>query len=1034
MFARIRSLRFWVPAAIALAGVLLYLTSHVLDERAIENLTRQRSVTNMRELLRASSLLVESLVTSGDEAAGLRVVQFIRSSALIRDAYVADAQGRPLAFGTADSGRVAAARPLRAASVDVGRLLALPHPDSLRTLLLDDRRVLMASPLRWPSTSGAPVYLVCEASYALGLQAAERLLRFKAAVTMVLGLVLMVLLAWVLHRRVTGPARSIAEAASRLAAGERSARTGLRGPDELGQAGQAFDAMADAITRTEAELKELRNQLQTVLQNMPVGVMAVDRTQRRVLYSNRAFEELYGVPLHVGRSMDSILPDVRLEKPDGTPYPLDELSIRRVARTGEPAEAGDLVYVHGDGTRVPVLVRSVPVRREGEDDFDTVLVIAQDRRELESALAERRETQRLFDAVLRALPVGVVVLSRDLQLLYANPKWCEIHGERLDTGANMMEAAGYTQTYADGTPYPPDLLAAPQVLRTGQPAEVRDIVEVRPDGTRVPILINAAPVSLSGSGEMDAVVSVVQDRRELQRLTHELREWERRYEKVVAAMSQVVYEWDLRTDIEVVSANRSIVIGDPTPGPAVPILERWTRRLHPDDRERARAALEKSLRDGSPYDCEYRYQHSDTRYVVVHDRGFFDLDEHGVPVRMYGTMTDVTERHTLEQQLRQAQKMETVGTLAGGVAHDFNNQLTAVLGHLDLLAADLPPDDPGQQHVRVARLAAERCTQLTRGLLAFSRQIESRLRPLELDPLVEETLQILRRVLPASVAVRTELGTDGTAAMLDAVQLQQVLFNLCVNARDAMPDGGTLAITTCRRAVNDLAGRPPEARSGEFVELTVSDTGVGIPGHLQSRVFEPFFTTKPVGEGTGLGLAMAYGIVRKHLGWIELESAPGHGATFRVYLPVATEAAQQAADPPAPEVRARSGQAHVVLVVDDEPGIRELASLALLQYGYQVRTAADGSEALRCFRAEPDAIRLVLLDLVMPGLSATAVLREIRALRPDVRVVLSTGYAPADGVPELPVDAMLPKPYSASDLAHTVDSLLESPPTEPAAA
>jgi PAS domain S-box-containing protein len=389
------------------------------------------------------------------------------------------------------------------------------------------------------------------------------------------------------------------------------------------------------------------------------------------------------------------------------------------------------------------------------------------------------------------------------------------------------------------------------------------------------------------------------------------------------------------------------------------------------------------------------------------------------------TFTDITERKRLEQHLRQAQKMEAIGRLAGGVAHDFNNLLTVITGNLSLVLAGLAPADPQRELLQTVEKAAWRAAELVRQLLGFSRQTVLWLQPTDLNAGVAEVVGILRRTLDPRITVEIQGASDLWAVRADPGQLQQVLLNLCLNARDAMPEGGRLTVETANVILDETgAAAFPEARPGEYVRLRVRDTGQGIAPDLLPRIFDPYFTTKDQGKGTGLGLAMVFGIVQLHHGWIDCTSAVGQGTRFDVYLPrlpaAGAEPVPTAPPPPA-------GGSETVLLVDDDTAVRNLGRTMLEKYGYQVLVAEDGERALEVYRAERERIRLVILDLSMPRLSGRDTLRRLREIDPDVPVVFTSGYS-AEAPAALEQDQVLgfiPKPYHEQELAHTVRAALD---------
>jgi two-component system cell cycle sensor histidine kinase/response regulator CckA len=390
-------------------------------------------------------------------------------------------------------------------------------------------------------------------------------------------------------------------------------------------------------------------------------------------------------------------------------------------------------------------------------------------------------------------------------------------------------------------------------------------------------------------------------------------------------------------------------------------------------------------------------------------------------------LADVTRFKEMEEQLRQGQKMEAIGRLAGGVAHDFNNLLTAILGNANLLEHQLSPTDPGRELVRGIEQAGLRAAELTRQLLGFARQTLLWLRPLDLNRAVAEAVAILGRTLDPRIVVETRPAADLWPVRADAGQINQVLLNLCFNARDTMPEGGRLTVATANRVLTeaDVHGIL-DARPGEFVCLSVADTGQGIAPEVLPRIFEPFFTTKGPGKGTGLGLAMVFGIVRQHQGWIVCHSTAGQGTRFDVYLPRLEEAAPTSPDPFAPPQPRGAG---TVLVVEDQDTVRSLAVNLLRRNGFEVFCAEDGRTGLEVYGRERQRIDVVLLDLTMPGMSGREVLRHLRQIDPGVRVVFTSGFAEsAQGeLAKEGAQGFLAKPYRERDLMEAVRAARNAP-------
>ncbi|OLD75114.1 MAG: hypothetical protein AUI33_05755 [Ignavibacteria bacterium 13_1_40CM_2_61_4] len=405
------------------------------------------------------------------------------------------------------------------------------------------------------------------------------------------------------------------------------------------------------------------------------------------------------------------------------------------------------------------------------------------------------------------------------------------------------------------------------------------------------------------------------------------------------------------------------------------------------------------------------------------------LVEDGRLVRVWGTQRDVTEARQLEEQLRRAQKMEAVGRLAGGIAHDFNNILTAILGTTQLLDRELAPDAAARPDIGEIRKAAERAADLTRQLLAYSRQQVLAPRVLDVHAAVRGLGPMLRRLIGEDVELVTEADSAPARAKADPGQLEQVIVNLVVNARDAMPRGGRLTITTGSVELDGAAavGTPPPP-PGRYVRVAVIDTGTGMTDEVRAHLFEPFFTTKDVGKGTGLGLATVYGIVKQSGGFIYVDSEVGRGTAIRMYLPAVD--APVSRPTPAPPTARIARASETLLLVEDEEAVRTLARRALEAQGYQVLAAASGPEALALAERHAGPIHALVTDVVMPGMSGPEVARRLSATRPAMQVLYTSGYT-ADATVHHGLEegaaAFLQKPFEPDSLTAKVRQVLDRP-------
>jgi two-component system cell cycle sensor histidine kinase/response regulator CckA len=453
----------------------------------------------------------------------------------------------------------------------------------------------------------------------------------------------------------------------------------------------------------------------------------------------------------------------------------------------------------------------------------------------------------------------------------------------------------------------------------------------------------------------------------------------------------------------------------------------WLDRVHPEDRrDVVDPAVQKLLRlKGAT--IEFRYQTSRGIWRWHRSRLIPRRGPDGI-ILVDGLETDVTDRVALEDQLRHAQKMEAVGQLAGGVAHDFNNILTAILGYTDLALRRLPESDPVRAGLLEIQRGGERAAALTRQLLAFSRRAAAQPRVIDLNASLRDLAPMLARVVGENTALDLSLCEGAATARVDRAQLEQVIVNLVVNARDAMPEGGTVTLATQRTAIPASPG-PPEGGGlppGSYIRLSVKDTGSGIPPDILPHVFEPFFTTKGPGRGTGLGLATAYGIVEQHHGRIRAESEPGAGTTFEILLPSAGEGVPAAE----PESREERGGAETILLVEDDPNVLALTAEVLEGLGYRVLRAASGDEGLRAAAGTEAPIHLLLTDVIMPRMGGRELAARLTASHAEARVLFVSGYTPDTallaGAEEARI-AFLPKPYSVSELCRKVREVLDAP-------
>jgi PAS domain S-box-containing protein len=452
----------------------------------------------------------------------------------------------------------------------------------------------------------------------------------------------------------------------------------------------------------------------------------------------------------------------------------------------------------------------------------------------------------------------------------------------------------------------------------------------------------------------------------------------------------------------------------------------WQETIHPEDRGRILSDMRKRVKHGG-HDTQFRIVRPDGSARWIWDRSFPVRDADGAIYRFVGIAEDITEHKRLEEQFRQSQKMEAVGRLAGGVAHDFNNMLTAIAGYSDLIRADADPSAAVFRNAEEIRKAAERAATLTRQLLAYSRHQVLAPRVIQLNTVAADLEKMLRRLIREEVTLTLRLDRNLRKIEAEPGQLEQVIMNLAVNATDAMPQGGSLTIGTANAELDEAyAWGHADVQPGGYALLTVADTGHGMTDDVKARLFEPFFTTKEPGKGTGLGLATVYGIVKANGGHIEVESAPGRGTTFKVYLPQVMET-----DRPEPRDARPVGPAtgtETVLLVEDEEVVRNLTRTVLQRNGYRVLEATHGVEALDLCKQYNGPIHLLVTDVVMPHMNGRDLAQRLSRLRPGTKVLFMSGYT---GFLDEPLGipggntGFLQKPFAPDALARQVRELLD---------
>jgi PAS domain S-box-containing protein len=641
-------------------------------------------------------------------------------------------------------------------------------------------------------------------------------------------------------------------------------------------------------------------------------------------------------------------------------------------------------------------------------------------------------------AILKTVIDGIIVVDDASTITEFNPAAARMFGRmRADAIGRPIGDLLQPPEPAGASTRPFGVAAA---ARAGRRLEM---TARRADGSRFPVELALSRIRTQGTPQFAGVVRDISERRsheaaildrnrlsaldtDLRRSAAELCASDERMRFALHAASMGVWELDPFTHRVIWSETTA---SDRDPARRVDGTEdAFFAATHADDREAVRRAIEHAIAERQDLAIVFRTVGSrgDTRWIECRGRVSGDAADPAT-TRIVGVSTDVTDRKLLEAQLRQAQKMEAIGQLAGGVAHDFNNLLTAILGYAKFAGDGLAPDDQRRRDVDEVIKAAQRAASLTRQLLAFSRKQVLRSTLVDLNQLVTGVCEMLRRLIGEHIALDVVSAPDLARVLADAGQLEQVVINLAVNARDAMEQGGRLTLETANVHLDATAGLPDQTVvPGWYVMLAVVDTGVGMDAQTKRHLFEPFFTTKERGKGTGLGLATVYGIVKQSDGYIWAESEPGGGSAFRVYLPRAARRVEL--DAPAVESDSTFKGSETVLLVEDEAGVRDLARRVLEDAGYRVLDAASGQDAQSIFVQNRGSIDLLVTDVQMPGLSGPDLFLRVAVDDPGLKVVYISGYATEAMARQFGLDRSRPylqKPFTANQLVSTVRSVLD---------
>jgi two-component system cell cycle sensor histidine kinase/response regulator CckA len=659
--------------------------------------------------------------------------------------------------------------------------------------------------------------------------------------------------------------------------------------------------------------------------------------------------------------------------------------------------------VRRDGTLRWVEINSTLIEYRGKPAVQASLVDVTERKNAEAELlVEKAYLEELFENA----PEAIVLVDNESRVLKVNGEFTRTFGFTIEElqGKSIDEAIAPADLYEEA-------VQLTKLIKQGERVYVETVRRHR-NGTPIDVSVVGTPIVVNG--EQVAVYGIYRDITERKRM-------EEKYRILV----------ENATDAIMILQDRHITFHNPRAealyGYAGKELKKhpFFEYVHPEERSQMEKTMQRWLSGEEPPGTVTMRCVTQKREIIWVEVNAVGIVWEGEPALLC-FIRDISTEKRLGAQLQQAQKMEAIGTLAGGVAHDFNNLLQAVLGYSDLLLLERDRDGSGYHELQGIRNAALRATELTQQLLTFSRKVESKLRPINLNNEIMQVRELLGRTIPKMIAIDLRLEKYLHTVNADPNQIGQALMNLAVNAKDAMPEGGTMTIETGNVTLDEqFCASHVGAKPGAYVMLSVNDTGMGMDKETRAHIFEPFYTTKSQGTGTGLGLAMVYGIVKGHGGYIECDSVRGKGAEFRIYLPVIE---QEPVIGEEEDTALPKGGTETILIIDDEKLIRDLGEKALSSFGYMVLTAPDGASAIKLYSSEWERIDLIILDLIMPRMSGTLCFEKIMEINPDAKVIIASGYAENGRMKrsiEKRVRGFIGKPFNVRHLLRAIREILD---------
>lgn len=753
----------------------------------------------------------------------------------------------------------------------------------------------------------------------------------------------------------------------------------------------------------EAELSTAVTDMAMAGELAKVGAWSVDLVNRTVSWSDEIYaihEVPVGTEISIDGGMDYFAPETRKRSRE---------LFEACAQDGIPFDA-EQELITATGRRIWVRGIGMPVR----DAQGRIVGIRGAFQDIDALKRSEQEVRRLADrlkATLESITEGFMIVDRDWRFVYINgeaARWAQRERDELlgkiiwDEFPNLVGSELHTGCL--------------QAVRGGESVSFDDIGMER----------GASRFSVRIYPSSEGVAIYFQNVTEAHDVIDALRESEARFKLVARAAADTIWDYDIRAGSLWWSDDFAVRLGyEPEEMP--PSSENWRNVVHPDDLDRVMAEQNAAYASGADsWNAGYRLIRRDGTILHVLDRAYLMRDSEGRLVREVGGTTDISQRLEYEERLHQSQRLESIGLLTGGIAHDFNNLLTVILGNAELLLEGAAENERQQRLLNVSLMAAQRGANLTSRLLAFARRQALRPQTIDVSRLIAGMDDLLRRTIGGAVEVDVDAGDDLRHVLVDPTQLESAILNLCINARDAMPNGGRLAIEACNAQLGEGDIGTQDIAAGPYVMVSVSDTGTGMSSEVVAQAFEPFFTTKEVSKGSGLGLSVIYGFMRQSGGHVTIESEVDMGTVVRLYLPPAAQRAEETASEET-DAGDHGGTEHVLVVEDDEL-VRDHVTAMLSNLGYAVVAAPNGPEALKFLRSDAP-IDLLFTDVVMPGgMNGRQLADAARELRPDLPVLFTSGYAEdvigRQGGLE-PGIQLINKPYRRADVARKLRQVLD---------